>query len=126
MSWDKSQSSSGGEASSSLKFPLNSVQSNVRKQAQVNYPKSRSSCENTQNEIVKGLNEEMKGVRYLIMKPIGPLRILIVATMRAGSSFLGGILGSHPGNYFMYEPFSSYCFFCQVTSRQCFGAKCQY
>ena len=44
----------------------------------------------------------------------GKLRILVVAAMRTGSSFLGNILNSYPASYYLFEPFSKYGFDFQV------------
>lgn len=37
-----------------------------------------------------------------------PLRNIIITTWRSGSTFLGDILNSHPGNYYHYEPLLDY------------------
>ena len=37
-----------------------------------------------------------------------PLRSIITTTWRSGSTFLGAILNSHPGNYYHYEPLLDY------------------
>ena len=47
-----------------------------------------------------------------------PIRTLIVSTWRSGSSFLGEILRSHPGTYYMMEPLIHLCSSCQVSHLQ--------
>ncbi|XP_023716466.1 carbohydrate sulfotransferase 5 isoform X2 [Cryptotermes secundus] len=37
-----------------------------------------------------------------------PVRSLIITTWRSGSTFLGDVLNSHPGNYYHYEPLLDY------------------
>ncbi len=57
---------------------------------------------------------EMKGYKFLgnaslnslVMEKDGkPVRNLIFATWRSGSTFLGDLLNSHPGMFYHYEPF---------------------
>lgn len=37
-----------------------------------------------------------------------PIRSIIITTWRSGSTFLGDVLNSHPGNYYHYEPLLDY------------------
>jgi len=37
-----------------------------------------------------------------------PVRNIIITTWRSGSTFLGDILNSHPGNFYHYEPLLDY------------------
>lgn len=37
-----------------------------------------------------------------------PVRSVIITTWRSGSTFLGDVLNSHPGNYYHYEPLLDY------------------
>ncbi|KAJ9587785.1 hypothetical protein L9F63_018768, partial [Diploptera punctata] len=37
-----------------------------------------------------------------------PVKSLIITTWRSGSTFLGDVLNSHPGNYYHYEPLLDY------------------
>uniref|UniRef100_A0A1B6DXR3 Sulfotransferase domain-containing protein n=1 Tax=Clastoptera arizonana TaxID=38151 RepID=A0A1B6DXR3_9HEMI len=37
-----------------------------------------------------------------------PLRSIIITSWRSGSTFLGDVLNSHPGNYYHYEPLLDY------------------
>ncbi|KAF4522576.1 hypothetical protein B566_EDAN012867 [Ephemera danica] len=37
-----------------------------------------------------------------------PLRVLIVSTWRSGSSFLGEVLSTYPGNWYLFEPLGIY------------------
>ena len=72
-------------------------------------------CEKVGIKIREFLQEEMSSVvNFTGTESGGPLRILIVATFRTGSSFLAQILASHPGAFYLFEPLSKYGFF-QVT-----------
>jgi hypothetical protein len=39
-----------------------------------------------------------------IVNTTGELQILLLAYMRGGSSYVGDLLGQHPGAFYLYEP----------------------
>ncbi|CAG9575652.1 unnamed protein product [Danaus chrysippus] len=51
----------------------------------------------------------VKKLEDLVMESGGqPLRSLIISTWRSGTTFLGEVLNSVPGNFYHYEPFLNY------------------
>lgn len=52
---------------------------------------------------------EAKDLRELTMETGGtPMRSIIITTWRSGSTFLGDVLNSMPGNFYHYEPLLNY------------------
>ncbi|PSN54198.1 hypothetical protein C0J52_03530, partial [Blattella germanica] len=67
-----------------------------------------SEIEEVVNEQRRLIAEEMMGYPYPNGQYNISARSLIITTWRSGSTFLGDVLNSHPGNYYHYEPLLDY------------------
>ena len=59
--------------------------------------------------MLNGMSQFCRSLDDLVPDMSGtPVRSLIITTWRSGSTFLGDVLNSHPGNYYHYEPLLDY------------------
>lgn len=76
----------------------------------LNYQRQQITEEMQYYEFTNGrFGVDAKNLQELTLETGGnPMRSVIVSTWRSGSTFLGDVLNSLPGNYYHYEPLLTY------------------
>lgn len=65
------------------------------------------------NNVTKFLFEDLVSNDLMLQTKPGQLRVILLAYMHTGSTYLGSILQNHPGTFYLFEPLRSFLSICE-------------